>query len=61
MTLPFMDPGDVFSNARKQFHMGIGPSSVHQYNTDYEESSRQFVQMLAKDLGCQDLEKNIDE
>ena len=26
MTLPFMDPGEVFSTARKQFWTGIGPS-----------------------------------
>ena len=33
MTLPFMNPGGIFSNARKQFHLGIGPSAVGQYDS----------------------------
>ena len=61
MTLPFMDPGDVFSNARKQFHMGIGPSAVGQYNRDYEAASRAFVEALARDPGCTKLDATIDE
>ena len=61
MTLPFMDPGDIFSNARKQFHLGIGPSAVGQYDTDYEEASRKFVHTLSTDLECRNLDRNIDE
>ncbi|KAI0743121.1 cytochrome P450 [Daedaleopsis nitida] len=61
MTLPFMDTGDIFSNARKQFHLGIGPSAVGQYNRDYEEGSRRFVRELADDLECRNLDKTIDD
>ncbi|RPD63543.1 cytochrome P450 [Lentinus tigrinus ALCF2SS1-6] len=61
MTLPFMNTGDIFSNARKQFHLGIGPSAVHQYDRDYEASSLQFVQALAKDLQCKNLDTTIDD
>ncbi|KAI0696235.1 cytochrome P450 [Cerioporus squamosus] len=60
-TLPFMNTGDVFSNARKQFHLGIGPSAVHQYDRDYEASSLQFVQALAKDPQCTNLDTTIDD
>ena len=52
MTLPFMNTGDIFSNARKQFHLGIGPSAVGQYHSDYEEGSRRFMRQLADDLEC---------
>ena len=38
MTLPFMDPGETFSNARKQFHLGIGQGAVAQYDGAYEDS-----------------------
>ncbi|RDX45259.1 cytochrome P450 [Lentinus brumalis] len=61
MTLPFMNTGDVFSNARKQFHLGIGPSAVHQYDRDYEASSLQFLQALAKDPECKNLDTTIDD
>ena len=61
MTLPFMNPGDIFSNARKQFHLGIGPSAVSQYDRDYEQSSRQFIQLLAGDLECTKLNQHIDK
>ena len=60
MTLPFMDPGDIFSNARKQFHLGCGPSAVGQYNSDYEAASRDFMRVLSSDLECKNLDKNID-
>ena len=61
MTLPFMDPGDVFSNARKQFHIGIGPTAVGQYDRDYEAASRAFVEALARDPGCTKLDATIDD
>ncbi|KAH9851180.1 cytochrome P450 [Lenzites betulinus] len=61
MTLPFMNPGDVFDNARKQFHLEVGPGAVPAYNTDYERSSRRFLQALAGDLACADLTRLIDD
>ncbi len=61
MTLPFMNTGDVSPNARKQFYLGIGPSAVHQYDRDYEASSLQFLQALAKDPECKNLDMTIDE
>ncbi len=60
MTLPFMNPGYVFSHVRKQFHLGIGPSAVNQYDRDYEQASRKFMQMLSTDLECKNLDKSID-
>ena len=56
-----MDPGDIFSNARKQFHLGCGPSAVGQYNSDYEAASLQFVQALAQDPACTKLDATIDD
>ncbi|KAI0350504.1 cytochrome P450 [Trametes cingulata] len=61
MTLPFMDPGEVFSTARKQFHMEVGPSAVHNYDKDYEASSRKLLQTLASDPSCRDLTPVIDD
>ncbi|KAI0369594.1 cytochrome P450 [Pilatotrama ljubarskyi] len=61
MTLPFMDPGEVFSTARKQFHMEVGPSAVHSYDKDYETSSRKLLHTLASDLSCRDLTQVIDD
>ena len=61
MTLPFMDPGEDFSTARKQFHTEIGQAGVPAYNAEYEASSRRFLQMLAADLECRELTKVIDE
>ena len=61
MTLPFMDPGQVFSNAREQFHHGIGKTEVGTYNQDYEVASRQFMKTLLGDLQCTKLDKAIDK
>ena len=61
MTLPFMDPGETFSNARKQFHLGIGQGAVGQYDGAYEDASRAFVRALAGDLACARLDSTIDE
>ena len=61
MTLPFMDPGQVFSNARDQFHLGIGKTEVGTYNRDYEAASRTFMQTLLDDLQCTKLDKAIDK
>ncbi|KAI0633181.1 cytochrome P450 [Trametes polyzona] len=61
MTLPFMNPGDAFSAARKEYHMEIGPSAVHAYDKDYEQSSRRFLQTLTANLNCADLTKVIDD
>ncbi|KAI8996229.1 cytochrome P450 [Trametes punicea] len=61
MTLPFMDPGEDFSTARKQFHMELGQSAVHAYDTEYEQSSRRFLQTLANDLEGKELTKVIDD
>lgn len=60
MTLPFMDPGQVFSNARKQFHHGIGKTEVGTYDHDYETTSRGFMRTLLGDLQCTKLDKAID-
>ncbi|KAH9915928.1 cytochrome P450 [Epithele typhae] len=60
MTLPFMDPGDVFSHARKQFHLGIGPTAVGQYAGACEAASAAFVRALAADEGCTKLTQTID-
>ncbi|KAI0325964.1 cytochrome P450 [Cubamyces sp. BRFM 1775] len=61
MTLPFMDPGEDFSTARKEFHTEIGQAGVPAYNAEYEASSRRFLQTLAADLECKDLTKVIDD
>ena len=61
MTLPFMDPGEDFSTARKQFHTEIGQAGVPAYNDEYEASSRRFLQTLAAELEGKDLTKVIDE
>ena len=60
-TLPFMDADDFFYSIRKQFHLGIGPSAVHQYDGDYEAASLQFVQALAQDPECTKLDATIDD
>ncbi len=39
MTLPFMNPGDVFSNARKDWSLRSEP--VDKYDRDYEQASRE--------------------
>ncbi|KAI9058618.1 cytochrome P450 [Trametes sanguinea] len=61
MTLPFMDPGEDFSTARRQFHEEVGPSAVGAYNQEYEQSSRRFLQTLAADLQCTKLTEVIDD
>ena len=61
MTLPFMDPGEVFSTARKQFWTGIGPSAVSQYDGAYERGSLALVRALATDLPCANLDNTVDE
>ena len=61
MTLPFMDPGEVFSNARKQFHQGIGQAEVGAYDADYEAASRRFIKTLSGNLECKHLTETIDE
>ncbi|KAI0651006.1 cytochrome P450 [Trametes meyenii] len=61
MTLPFMDPGEVFSTARKQFHLEVGQAAVPAYDAEYERSSRRFLCTLAGDLQCENLTKNIDD
>lgn len=61
MTLPFMNPGEDFSNARKEFHNEVGQMVVGAYNKDYETSSRRFVQTLSQNLHTADLTKIIDE
>ncbi|KAI0820119.1 cytochrome P450 [Trametes gibbosa] len=61
MTLPFMNPGEAFDSAREQFHGEVGAGAVGAYNTDYERSSRRFLQALAGDLACTDLTRLIDD
>ncbi|TBU45963.1 cytochrome P450 [Dichomitus squalens] len=61
MTLPFMDPGEVFTNARKQFHQGIGQAEVGTYNTDYEVASRNLIKTLCRNLECKNLTETIDD
>ncbi|KAI0673275.1 cytochrome P450 [Trametes maxima] len=61
MTLPFMDPGEVFSTARKQFHLEVGQAAVPAYDAEYERSSARFLHTLAGDLQCENLTKNIDD
>ncbi|CDO76414.1 hypothetical protein BN946_scf184925.g1 [Trametes cinnabarina] len=61
MTLPFMDPGEDFSTARKQFHEEVGATAVGAYNKEYEQSSRRFLRTLASDLQCSKLTEVIDD
>ncbi|PCH33073.1 cytochrome P450 [Wolfiporia cocos MD-104 SS10] len=59
-TLPFMDPGPLFQNARKLFRQELGPRALTQYYHDIERTARSYAQTFVSDPNCECLEHNID-
>ncbi|KAI0935585.1 hypothetical protein AcV5_003970 [Taiwanofungus camphoratus] len=59
-TLPFMDPGPLFQNARRHFHRELSARALSQYYPDLERASKLLVQNLASDLKCERVEEHID-
>ncbi|OBZ74682.1 hypothetical protein A0H81_05653 [Grifola frondosa] len=59
-TIPFMDTGSLFNQARKQFNLDIGSRPLSKYYGDLEDASLRLIEDLATDLRCERLEEHID-